>query len=189
MKPVYKKYAVAVTLVWTGCFVLFLFLYIIVMAPQKNNKNQLDKQLAEKKQIYDSAVKAAQEETKIQIKQQMEDLKTKSRSFVAETGDLANLTFDISHLANEHRLASFSIKTADIEEITGCNFLAQNQIFVTFTAGFNQFAAFLNALERHRPVIFVDKFTIIRSEQDVSANQVNMDLSVFIRKPQSDKKI
>jgi len=182
MKPAYKKYITTVALIWTGCFVLFLFFYVTVMSPQKNNKNQLDKQLAEKKQIHESAMKAAQEETKIQIKEQMEEYHNRSNDFVAEQGALANLTFDISQLSKENRLASFSIKTADIQEITGCNFIAQNQIFVSFTAGFNQFAAFLNALERHRPVVFVDKFTITRSEQDVSASQVSMELSVFVRK-------
>jgi Tfp pilus assembly protein PilO len=182
MKPAYKKYITAVALVWIGCFVLFLFFYAIVMAPQKSHKNQLDKQLAEKKQIHESAMKAAQEETKIQIKEQMKEYHNRSNDFVAEQGDLANLSFDISQLSKENRLASFSIKTADIQEIAGCNFIAQNQILISFTAGFNQFAAFLNALERHRPVVFVDKFTITRSEQDVSASQVSMELSVFVRK-------
>jgi Tfp pilus assembly protein PilO len=182
MKPAYKKYIKIVALIWTGCFVLFLFFYMLVISPQKSNKNQLDKQLADKKQIYESAMKVSQEEARTKIKKQMEELQGKSKEFVVEQRDLANLTFDISQLSKENKLASFSIKTADIQDITGCNFIAQNQIYVSFTAGFNQFAAFLNAIERHRPAVFVDNFTITREEQDISASQVTMELSVFVKK-------
>jgi hypothetical protein len=42
-------------------------------------------------------------------------------------------------------------------------------------------------LERHRPVLLVDKFTIIRSGQDDSVFRVSLNLAAFVRKQQDSK--
>ena len=185
MKSIYRKYFTTIALIWAGCFVLFLFVHMLVLAPQEKCKKHIDKQLAEKKQIYNSALRTAQEETQIQLSEQIERLQSGLKDFVTDFENSANLTFDISQVASEKEVASFSIRTKDNpggSSIPNCNYICGNHIDVSFTAGFNQFATFLNALERHRPVIFVDKFTITRSDQNNSAHQVSMDLSVFVRK-------
>ena len=189
MKSVYRKYFTKVALIWAGCFVLFFFVYMLMLAPQKNSKERLEKQLAGKKQIYDSALKAAQEETKIQLNEQLEHLRDRLKNFVIDFEDSANLTFDISQIANEKEVTSFSIETKKDSSrdtaMSDYNYISESHIGISFfTAGFNQFAALLNALERHRPVIFVDRFAITRSERGSSDHQVNMSLAVFVRKKQ-----
>ena len=57
MKSIYRKYFAIAALVWAGCFILFLFVYMFVLAPQKRSKEHFEKQFAEKKQIYNSAQK------------------------------------------------------------------------------------------------------------------------------------
>lgn len=185
MKLTYKKYFTTVALIWTGCIILFFFTYMLVLAPQKKSKKQIEKQFAEKKQIYNSALKAAREETRIRLSEQVEYLRSKSRDFVIDFEDSATLTFDISQIARGKKLASFSIENKDkpgSSAIPNCNYISENHIDVRFTAGFNPFAAFLNALERHRPVVFADSFTITRSDQNDSGHQVSMALSIFVRK-------
>ncbi len=172
-----------------GCFILFLFVYMFLLAPQEKSKNQIEKQLAEKKGIYNSAIEAAQEETKLKLDEEIKQLQSGLKSFVIDSEDLANLIFDIGQIANEKTVTSFRIKTKDSRqgqglEIPNCNYIYENQINIGFAAGFTQFAAFLNALERHQPIVFVDKFAIKRSEQDDSGHQVNMNLAVFVRKRQ-----
>jgi Tfp pilus assembly protein PilO len=175
------------TLVWAGCFVLFALAQVFLLTPQKNSKNQFKKQLAEKKQIYDSLVKLTQEKNQIQLKQQIEQLQTGVKDFVTDFGSLANLTFDIGQIANEKKVTSFNIKTKEdstVSRTPNRNYIAESRLDVSFVAGFNQFAAFLNALERHQPVIFVNKFTITRSERNETGHEVSMNLSVFVRKQQ-----
>ncbi|GAG81841.1 unnamed protein product [marine sediment metagenome] len=187
MKSTYKKYFTKVALIWAGCFIVFFFVYMLVLAPQEKNKKQIEEQLAEKKQMYESALKASREESKIQLKERIERLRSGLRDFVIDFEDSANLTFDISQIANEKQISSFSIEGKEVRggsAVPQSNYLSENHIGVSFTAGFNEFATFLNALERHRPVVFVDKFTITRSKQGDSAHQVNMDLAVFVRKRQ-----
>ncbi|MHC4076368.1 MAG: GspMb/PilO family protein, partial [Planctomycetota bacterium] len=53
-----------------------------------------------------------------------------------------------------------------------------------FNADFKGFAALLNALERNRPVIFIDKFLIEKSKQRNLEPKVTMNLTVLVRKHQ-----
>jgi len=184
---IYKKYFMTAALIWAGCFILFLFVYMIVLAPQKKTRKQIENQLAEKKQIYNSALKATEEETKVWLNEQIENLRNKLSGFVIDFEDSANLTFDISQIANEKKLDSFSIKGKDTSESsTDFKYLRENCIDVGFTAAFNQFATFLNALERHLPVIFVDSFKITRSRRNEPGHKVNMGLALFVRKRQDN---
>jgi len=190
MKPIYKKYVTQAALIWAGCFILFLFIYILMLAPQGKNKKRIEKQLAGKEQMYRLAQKAAQEETKIQLNEQLKYLQERFKDFVINFEDLANLTFDISQIAKEKRLASFSIKgveTSGGSSIFDGKYLSENHFAVSFTGSFNQFATFLNALERHRPVIFVDRLKITHSRLENSDHKVDMDLAVFVRKQQDSQ--
>ena len=187
MKSIYKKHLTTVALVWAGCFVLFLFAYMLVLGPQKKNKKEINKEVSKKKQMYNFALKATRAETKLKLNEQIERLQSSLREFVINSEDSANLVFDISQIASDKEVGSFSIGAKDNlrnSEIPNCKHIFENRIGISFTAGFNQFATLLNALERHRPVVFVDNFSITRSDKDDSGHQVNMDLAVFVRKRQ-----
>jgi hypothetical protein len=187
MNAVYKKYFKLVALVWASCFILFLLIYMIVVAPQREYKKQISQQLAEKKQMYGAVLKINQRETQIQLNKQMEQWRDKLKDFVAAPEDLAGLTFDIGQIANDTKVDSFSVKpqgNRESQDVSGSQYICENQMNVSFKANFNKFAAFLNAMERHQPVIFVDKFKITHADQDDSVSQVSMDLSVFVKKQQ-----
>lgn len=183
---IYKNYLSIAALIWAACFILFSFTYIILLRPQKNSQKLVEEKLAKKKQMYDSAVKATQEETKIRLNKQIEHLRNRLQDFVIDSENSANLTFDISQIADEQKLVSFSIKGKDnnqVSPIPNCNCIFESHIDVSFTAWFHQFATFLNALERHRPVLFVDKFTVSSGRGD-SGPQASINLVVLTRKQQ-----
>ncbi|MHC4640203.1 MAG: GspMb/PilO family protein [Planctomycetota bacterium] len=183
----HKKYLTIVGLIWAGCFILFLFSYIILLSPQLKHKKTVETKLAEVKQKHDSAVKATQEEAKIKTNEKINELRDRIKDFVITFEDAANLTFDISQVANEKKVGSFNIKMEENSKGTkdlGLKYLSENQIDIGFEGDFIQFATFLNALERHRPVVFVDNFKIMRSAMDDSNHRVLMKLSVFVRKQQ-----
>jgi len=188
MEPIYKKYLTSVGLIWTSSLIMLLLVNVFLLAPQRNSKRELEKELTDKKRLYESALKMSQQETRTQLNKQVEDLRGELRNFVADSEESANLTFDISEIANEKNLTGFSIKSGDSHAaaaMSKCNYIAEDQIDVSFTGGFNEFAIFLNALERHQPVVFVNRFTITSPEESGSRPQVNMDLSVLVRKKQS----
>jgi len=189
MKSVYKKRFVVAALVWAGCLIALLVAYVLVLAPQGRSRKQIEKKFVEVKNAYDQTVATAKDETKARLSKQIEDLRARLEQFVIYNEDLANLTFDISQVASQMNVSSFSIKGRDnagaAATPTGSETnIVEKQIQVSFTAGFNQFASFLNALERNQPVLFVDEFTITHSGQSGSGHQVEMGLAVLVRKRQ-----
>ena len=188
-KAVYIQYLKTAGVVWAACFVILLLTYVLILRPQKNSRKLIGSRLAEKKQVYESALRAAKKETKIRLNQQIERLQNRLRDFVVDFEDSANLTFKISQIADEKEVASFSIKGKDNLAPSGepaRKYISENHIVISFMGGFNQFATFLNSLERHRPVLLVDKFTITRSGQDDSAFRVSLNVATFVRKQQDD---
>jgi Tfp pilus assembly protein PilO len=189
-KAVYIQYLKIAGIVWAACFVILLLAYVFIFRPQKNSRKLSESRLTEKKQTYELALRAAQKETRIQLNEQIGRLQGRLKDFVADFEDSANLTFEISQIANEKKVASFSIKGKDNLALSGepdNKYISKNHIAISFIGGFNQFATFLNALERHRPVLLVDKFTITRSGQDDSAFRVNLNVAAFVRKQQENK--
>ena len=183
----HKKHFTTVALIWAGCFILLFFAYMIVLAPQQRSKKQVRWQLAETEQMYDSAIRASQEGSKIKLNEEIENLRNKLKDFVVDFEDSANLIFDISQIANEKKVDSFSIKGQEAHRgstVLDLKHLQENRIDINFTGAFNQFATFLNSLERHQPVIFVDNFKITRSARGDSSHKVNIRVAVFVRKQQ-----
>ncbi|MHC4110805.1 MAG: type 4a pilus biogenesis protein PilO [Planctomycetota bacterium] len=185
---IYRKYFTIVAIIWVVCLIPFALIYMIALAPQQKSQKQVENQLAEIKQTYDSAAKASLEETKTRQKEEIKNLQNKLKDFTVDFEDSANLTFDISQIANEKKVGSFSIKMQEgikgAAARTDLKHLQENQININFEGDFNQFASFLNALERNQPVVFVDNFKITRSQRDDSGHKVNMKLAVFVRKQQ-----
>jgi len=194
MKAIYKKYFVVLALVWAACLVLLLLAHTLVLAPQKNTKKQIEKEFVQAKKTYEQTSTATQDEVKGRLSKEIESLQDRLKQFVINYEDSANLMLDISQIASQMGVGSFSIRSKDNPETSapapsaegrsGGEHIAQKQIHVSFAAGFNQFASFLNALERNQPVLFVDKFMITRADKDNSGHQVEMDLAVFVRKRQ-----
>lgn len=187
MKLVYKKYLKTTALVWTGTFVACFLVHMFILSPQKQVRMMVKRELEEKKTLCESAQKATLEKTKIELSKQLEDLRNRLDNFAIDFEEAANLTFDISQISNEQSVGSFSItrnKNNDRQSSSssGLKYLSEDTIKISFTSGFNQFAVILNSLERNQPVVFIDKFTIVRSDQDASEHRVNMDLKVFVRK-------
>ncbi len=187
---VYKKYFTTVALIWAACFTVFLFGYLLFLAPQNSTKKQIENKLSDKKQRYESVTKVAQEENRIRVKEEIERLRNRLADFAVDFEDSANLTFDISKIAGEKRVTAFSIRSRGTEAVSpmpNCKYICEGRIEISFTAGFNQFATFLNALERHRPVLFVDSFTISHSRQEEAGCQTTLNAAMFVRKQQEQE--
>jgi len=180
----YKKYLITTTLVWLGCAVLFIIADFLLFAPQRKKRAQNDRNMQTIKQTYRAALKAAQKENQDRQKQIIKDMQDRLGNFVIDSRDLANIVFDISQIANEKKLGSFTIKTEDNRQntkIPECSQIRENHIAVSFTGDFFQFAKFLNTLERHKPVVFIDQFNITRAKPNEKGHKVNMKLAVLVK--------
>ena len=183
---IHKKYITTIAAVWAGCFILFLAAYIVLLVPQQKSKKRIESQLAEVMQQHNSALTANQEDTKQRKNEEIEKLREAMKKFAYDYEDSANLTFDISQIANNKKVNSFSFKMQEDSrgrQGSDLQYIQENCIDISFTGDFIKFATFLNALERHQPVVFVDNFKITRSALEDSNHRTNMKLAVFLRKP------
>lgn len=173
-----------------ACIVLFVMIHMLVLGPQNISKKKLDSELNKKRDTYEFAQNAAREESRKILLNQIEDLRKKLNTFVTDFEDSANLTFDISQIAREKNVASLNVENKNkrtATDLTDLTNISESHINISFTTGFNQFAAFLNALERHRPVLFVNEFRLARSNHNKSAYQITIDVAALIKKQQDDK--
>jgi hypothetical protein len=181
----YKKYLMTMGMVWAGSLVVFIIIYVLLISPQIKVKADLNRQLTDAKRLFDSAVAAANEDNKKKLVAEVDSLKVKISGYAADPAESANLTFDIGRLAGDKQLGSFTVKTPDqawgSEQIDSKN-LQENRVDVSFNSDYKRFAAFLNSLERHRPVIFINRFKLTRGEQGLSSGKADMDLSFYVKK-------
>ncbi len=164
---------------------LFAAAFFFAIAPQLRVKAQLAKEAGEKGQMCEASLRAAKEESKKKMTDELNALKTRLSDFAVDYEESANLTFDISRIAADKQVSSFTVKAVDQAKETGdsaCKNLQENRIAISFASDFRQFASFLNALERHRPVVFIDRFKVSRAGQNESGNSVDMELAIFVRK-------
>lgn len=184
----YRKYLTITAIAWAGCLVLFVGAYLILLAPQTVREKYYDKTITEKQQEYGSAQRAAEEQTRITLDKDIERLRERLKDFVVDSEDLADLTFAIGQIATEREVAALSIgsgkkRLGSKTLVADANSVNETQLAISFISGFNQFASFVNNLERHRPVFFVHQFRIARANQDKSAYTVTLDVRALVRRP------
>lgn len=172
-------------IVWAASLVLFALVYYIVIIPQLKARAQLLKESTENKQLFESSISATLEDNKKKLAGEVEELKTRLSDYVSEYEESANLTFSISRIAADKQVSDFTIKTSEQgrgQNVPAANNLQENHIEVAFASNFLQFASFLNTLERHHPVIFVDRFKVLRGDRNGTPDKADMTLSYFVRK-------
>jgi hypothetical protein len=179
-------------LFWGICFVVLFFSYLAVLAPQERLRRATERKLAEINRLAQSAREAAEERNRNKLLEQLSKSEERLKDFVVEQENAANLTFDIGRISSDIELNSFgSIFTGGEGTLKMDNYkhISARQISVNFNSSFKKFAIFLNILERSRPVVFVDTFSITRSTESGSGHKVDMKLAVLVEKDTKTKSI
>ncbi|MBN1795555.1 MAG: hypothetical protein JW804_02680 [Sedimentisphaerales bacterium] len=187
MKRFFQEYGTTLGLIWIGSALIFVFAFMLFLKPQLQTKKKLAKQAAKLKQEYQQASGTLNEMARGNFEKELAMLKDRVDEFVTDSDGTANLTFDISRIAGKNKVSAFSIKgrnNLEVSKIEGCQTIGESKIDVDFESGFEQFARFVNALERHMPVIFIDDFSIERGRKKGENSRVAMTLAVFVQKRQ-----
>ena len=186
----YKKYLKVSALIWAACLVVFVLSYFLLIGPQVENQKNLERRFAESKQEYELAQIASRSDTQAKINEEIEALVNRFEEFVIDYKDAEDLTFDISQIADECQVSSFSVQVNDTQKMAGesdPNNIIEKHFRVSFISEFEEFALFLNSLERHEPVLFVNKFMISQNNQNREEYQVALDLAALVQKQPTAK--
>ncbi len=185
MKSMYRRYVKAGAFLWAVCFIGFFLFYLIALGPQEKVRGQTEKRLAEMQRLAQAATDAAEEKNKSHLTGLVRDAEATLHRFVTAERSTDSLTLDIREIPSREVLKAFSISPGGSESViklANCEHTFGKQLSVSFTSSFNQFAAFLNALEMNQPVVFIDTFSIARSREGTGDQQVDMTLAVLVSK-------
>lgn len=182
------KYLLIAAAVWGPCLMVATAFYGLVLRPQVDYRHRLETDIVQAKEDYARAVEAARPDTQARLTEQVERLRGRVADFLIGLEEAPSLAFEIGDLAYATRLESFGMKPTNARASgPQVERLNEKRLQVNFVAGFPRFAAFLNALERHQPAVFVETFTINRPMETDAEPRVDMGLAVLVEKPQGDE--
>ena len=180
-----NRFLVILGIAWGPCLLVAMVCYAAILRPQWHCRKNLEAQVASRRQEYARALLAAKEERENPLTEEVERLHRRIGDFVVPVADAPDLAFQISALAHEGKLESFGMKPAakggsegsrDLERLT------TKRVDLSFAARFPRFAAFLNTLERHRPVLFVETFAITRPVGQQSEPRASIEVALLMEK-------
>jgi hypothetical protein len=180
-----NRYLLVLALVWGPCLLAGMASYAILLRPQLDHREKLEALVASSKERYARAVEAAKEKDQSRLAGQVETLHHRIAEFVVSRADTSDLAFKIGALAHEAKLTSFGMRPAGrtgSEAGPDLECIAEKHLDITFAGEFRHFATFLNTLERHHPVLFVETFAISRPLDKDSQPQANLQVAVLVEK-------
>jgi len=186
------KYAIVTLAVWAVCVVGIGGGFVLFFQPQKIERTQVQKQFSESQAELEKAQLAAQDQAKEKMKRRCEETSRLISEFSTKPDKMTELVFQVGQIANDLRLTEFSSKNEkrkDQSTVEKSKTLEEAWLNVEFFATFNQFAEFINRLERHCPVVFVEEVSFRRGTTKAKGHAVSLRLSFLAEKDAGDKKV
>ena len=186
MKPFHKKFLIIWALAWGTSLLLLVIIYVFLVTPQKKELEILRGELVEKEQQHSTSEIADSEKTRTQLSRETTQLSEKLAEYVVERDDLSKVTFGVKKIASEIGLRKYEGKLMaglPYMPIDNCYRIGSMNVNLNFNSTFNEFARFINILERHKPIIFIENFSVEQPGGNETELQINMRFSTFVRMP------
>ena len=187
-----SRYIVITAAVWVVSVVILGGSYFLLYAPQQFEFSQVKNQCAESQTVLEQAELAAQDKTKAKQKQQSKEVSQLISGFSTQQDTTTELVFEIGRIASELRLAEFSSKNQkqkNYSTVGKSKLVSEVWLKVDFQASFEQFAQFVNRLECHSPVVFVEEVSFRRDPQGDKDHKASLQLSFLAETGTNNKKV
>jgi hypothetical protein len=186
-----RKYIKTAAIFWGICLVVLVPVYLLALKPQMTRMETLQRQYQEK-EIEAERIRAdALESTRQELQKKIESLKAEFDRFVVPSKDAIQTlaSIEIDKMCKDNGLDAYidPWNSGEVQAFNECKYVQGQFIKVTFSASFNDFAKFLNSLERYKSVIFVDNFSISRPQEKEAKGNVEMNLAVLVARQASQK--
>jgi len=159
--------------------VVLLLAYLLVLRPQRQTRDRLRSELAEVEKEYTLNRQPMYAQVRQGEEKGIDELSAQLSDFVFSKDDQGTLSLVISRIAEENGISSPVVRDRTVA-VKGKKqeYILESQLFVQFESDFNRFARFVNSLERHSPIIFVDNFQLTQASDENSA-KINMMLTLL----------
>jgi hypothetical protein len=156
---------------------------VFVLHPQKKAIAEIDKSIDEVEQAIIASKTGGPGSDEERFAAQLAAARKKVSGYVVGPEQALDFALYISLLAKRAGVVDFS-STHRMQDSYGpideCDHIVEGRMQIKYTASYDQFARFVNSLERNHPVIFIDNFTIRRSGKGKSGHSVDMVLTFFV---------
>lgn len=186
------KYAIVTLAAWAVCVLVIGAGYVLLYQPQKVELAQVQKQFSESQTELEKAQLAAQDQAKEKMQLRCDETSRLIAGFSTKPDKMTELVFQVGQIANDLRLAEFSSKNEkrkDQSTVEKSLTLDEGWLKVEFFATFKQFAEFVNRLERHCPVVFVEEVSFRRGTASSKGHAASLRLSFLAEKDAGGKKV
>lgn len=185
-----KKYGLSVGGTWGVWLVLTAVIYVLTLGPQNTLMARLQKEFVFSNEDYGLAQTAGRPQTKASMEQKLKALNQKTAYFVVPPDNAAQLILQISQLAAKNNLQDFTTKMVNsfaTSKQNDTSNIVEAWLELEFTGSFPQMAAFINALERNDPVVFIENINLRRGTQANALPSASIQISYFTGKPDLQK--
>jgi Tfp pilus assembly protein PilO len=179
MKTFSRQYCTKICTVWCIFLVVLLLSYLFVLRPQRKTRDKVLSELAKVEQEYNLNKQSVYAQARNSLGNSVEELSEQLSDFVFSKDKQGTFSLEISRIAEENGISSPVVRdrTAGVKGKKQ-EYILENRLFVQFESDFNRFARFLNSLERHNPIIFVDNFQLMEGSDENTA-KINMMLTIL----------
>ncbi len=156
--------------------------YQFLLKPEQDALAATTRKINEKERLYNIILDSTTQQAKQANISKVKDAQDRFRNFVTRPELISDMTLSMNRIASQLKLDLFSTKGKSedsFEEIANSKILGVNEIGVTFTSSFNQFASFLTTLERHKPVMLIDTFSISREPKNDLKNSAKLAINIL----------
>lgn len=187
-----RKYWIAAGCVWGPWLMLVLGFYWLVLVPQEQRYKAVHQELAASSDQVSMARMASQPESRQRQEELLANLRERIEEFLVPAGQQDKILFEISRLANTYGLSEYAGKIREndwSDESSQQPKIKRICMNISFRGSFQQFASFINALERSRPAVFVESAAIQQARQQSKQHSANLLVTFFIQPDSSAKTV
>ena len=187
MKRNLSPYKIVAGLAWAVCLGI---IGVGTLKPDDSRGSALEqaqRSLQESQEKLAFAQSAGKEETKQRTLDRLAQTRESLNTFTCPTVAESALIFKIGQMANTLELKKFTSRVPETlpdKTIEKTERLTEGWLSVDFVADYLKTAAFVNSLERHEPVLFVESITLRRSDENPQEATVRMMISYLIQTPE-----
>jgi hypothetical protein len=192
MKPKLSPYKAITAVAWALCIGAIVFGTVFFGGSQSSALDQARRSLQDSQEKLAFAQNAQKSETKQRTKERLVRAQESLNTFSCPASAESALIFQVGQLAHTLKLKQFTSRFPDNapeQILEKSERLSEGWLTIEFVADYLSLAAFVNSIERHEPVLFVESIHLRPSDGNDEEASVRMNLSYLIRKGERAKTV
>lgn len=188
MKLKNNKTFITLSVTWIFTMAILVIAYITYVAPVQAQVDQKRRALSEQTASMKHATELIGNNGTSSSAKQLEVVDKHFGQFVVSPNIAHDFSLEVSRIAEAIGIKDITTKNnspGTFEKIPNCKKIVENEIKLSGTGTYSQFARLVNATERCRPIVIVDRFTMDAEEEKDEYCKINITFKILVEDDQS----